>query len=133
MTAAGERPDALAVDNVVDALGAHTDYRPVERETSITFAEPDDVARVTTLEPGLAGRLLRHPEFSVGRLRVREGRGMVGKRPRELRREGLPDRIVGVAGELPLGALGVRLSPRSKPGHAEIVTPSVLDEGRGRL
>lgn len=123
----------LDVDDLVERVGAHTAYDPMERETSITFAEDRHTASVHTLERGITGRLLRHPEVCVEDVYVRTGDGMTGCCPARLPEEHPHARIVGLRGRIPVGILKLQLQSRRTTSHADVVTEQVLTNGRTEL
>lgn len=101
---------------------------PAEKETSIRFARDEDRVAIFTAEAGIGRRLLAHPAATIDALIVIDGRRA---RPAialdELDTEH-PRPVVGVRGELPIGALVIRRDPRKDSSHAEIVTRRVLEE-----
>jgi len=110
--------------DVADLVREHPDLTPAEKETTIRFAKGDDRATVYTAEAGLTRRLLAHPNAEVEDVNVLENGGT---RPVDLSEVSGRD-IVGVRASVPVGALKVRVSSRSAPGHAEVVSEEVLSE-----
>jgi len=107
--------------DVADLVREHPDLTPAEKETTIRFAKGDERATVYTAEAGLTRRLLAHPHADVNVLE--NG----GTRPVDLSEVSGRD-IVGVRASVPVGALKLRVSSRSAPGHAEVVSEEVLSE-----
>lgn len=101
---------------------------PPEKETTLRFARDESRVAIFTAERGIGRRLLAHPAASIDALIVIDGESA---RPAialdELDTED-PRPVVGVRGELPIGALVVRREPRKDDSHAEIVTDRVLGE-----
>jgi len=107
-----------------DLVREDPDLTPQEKETTIRFAKDEEHATVYTAEAGLTRRLLAHPNAEVEELNVLEDGATRNVAPSEVSgRE-----IVGVRASVPVGALKIRVSSRSAPGHAEVVSEEVLTE-----
>ena len=58
------------LETLLEAVREDPHLTPEEKETTITFAKPNDRALVHTEEAGLIRRLLQHPAFDTAELRV---------------------------------------------------------------
>jgi hypothetical protein len=116
----------VEIPALLDAVEADPELQPAEKETSIGFSWGDDMAEVFTAEPGLARRLLAHPERGATSLIVADGDDRPELDPTE--HNGEP--ITGVNTEIPVGALKISAKPRGRSDHADIVTRVHLREAR---
>jgi hypothetical protein len=107
-----------------DLVREDPDLTPQEKETTIRFAKDEEHATVYTAEAGLTRRLLAHPNADVEEVNVLEDGATRNVDPAEVSGRD----IVGVRASVPVGALKVRVSARSAPGHAEVVSEEVLTE-----
>jgi hypothetical protein len=108
---------------LVEAVEEDTSLTSVEKETIITFSKDDDSASVYTEEAGLMRRLLRHPHFDIGTLRVNTD-DSVGRQvaPSDFEK----GTITGVDGSIPIEALVVQTSLRETSQHSSVVPEGVL-------
>lgn len=113
------------MSELIKAVEEDTSLSSVEKETTITFSKADARASVYTEEAGLMRRLLRHPHFEVGTLRVNTD-GAVGKQvaPSDFEQGS----ITGVDGSIPIEALVAQTSLRETSQHSALVPESVLRE-----
>jgi hypothetical protein len=116
--AAGVDPRA-----VLDAVGEDPKLLPEEKETALHFSKRDDTVQIVTYERGLARRLLVHPSAEQVEVTVADGDG----RPRVPLEAWDGAEIVGVAARLPIGALGIKSSPRKSTQHAPVISGRVLE------
>ena len=104
---------------IIDAVKDDPELQPIEKETSLSWARPDDHAQVYSEESGVVRRLLEHPEFITVELRV----NTVDAWGRRL----APDEysggtVTGAKGYLPIGTLKVKGQSRSTSQHARVVS-----------
>lgn len=109
---------------VLNAVQEDSNLLPEEKETTLRLGKRDDHADLYTAEAGLTRRLLAHPAVPVTAVTVAEEGARQDLSLAEY--EGGP--IVGVRARVPVGALQVKLRPRSSESHAEIVTDRALAE-----
>lgn len=103
---------------------ANPDLTLGEREVSLTTVAARDVFDVHVEVPSLCRRFLLHPEFTVSQLSVLSRDGVT--HPVEVEHyDG--DRVVGVQGQIPVGAVKVSGRARSTQAWSPVVSDSVLD------
>jgi hypothetical protein len=108
--------------DLAELVREHPDLTPPEKETTLRFGKDEDHATVYTDEAGLTRRLLAHPHAAVRFVNVLEDGAT-----RAVDLEEVSGRdIVGVRVSLPVGALKIRVTPRSAAGHAEVVSEEVF-------
>lgn len=93
-----------------ESVGSDPALTRVEQETTLTWAKDEQRVHVHSEIPGVASRLLQHPEFDTDETRVVDGQ------------------ITRVAGTIPLGVLKISLEPRIHGSHAKVVTEQVLND-----
>lgn len=129
----GDGPTPIDVEQLVDRVHVHQRFELQERETSLYWNEDTNLVRIHSLERGVTRRLLRHPLFGVQHLKIGAGGGMRVIEPRAAVERYPEADIVGVAGDIPIGAVKIGLSARATGGHADVVTGRVTSEGRVEL
>ena len=117
--------DRALVERAIRAFDAgDPKLMSVEKETTFRFSSATNEIRFFTAEPGVGRRLLAHPSASIKSVVVAVGDDRPGVGLEEVQEA---DDVVGVRGVLPIGALGIRASPRESTGHAEIVSQRVFE------
>lgn len=112
------------VATLIEAVEADERLLPEEKETTVRFAWGDEYASVFSAEPGIMRRILAHPERRDTQVVVLDGEA----RPTVATDEYAGGAIGGVTTELPVGVLKIQPTPRTTPGHANIVTRRHLAE-----
>jgi hypothetical protein len=112
-------------ERLVEAVAEDRRLEPEEKETTLHFVKAEDRVWVYTEERGLMRRLLQHPEFRLGSLRVVTEDSWVEYSDPDDFNEGS---ITGVDGWVPIGVLSLKTSSRTTSQHAAIVPDRVLRE-----
>jgi len=110
--------EAVARDEVLAAVREDPDLAPAEKETTISFAKDERLARVFTAEAALVRRALSHPLFETEEVRLAGGEYVASVEAVDT----TDDVIVGVRGSVPVACLKMRASSRSGAGHADVIT-----------
>ena len=113
---------------VLEAVRDDPRLTPAEKETTLRFGRDEERVAIFTAEAGIGRRLLAHPEASIASVVVMgDGRARPSVGVDELDTED-PRPIVGVRGELPIGALLISRDPRTTGTHADVITETVMRE-----
>lgn len=106
------------IEQLTKDVKDHPQWSPEEKETSIGFTRPDSEFDIFTAESGIARRVLRHPEFSLKELTVRQGTGFY-----HCKSDSYTDgQIVAVRGAFPVSVLKISDTPRSETFHYSVVS-----------
>jgi hypothetical protein len=106
----------------------HPEMEPFEKETAVTVLGDSDTMVVSSFRSCVYRRFLHHPAFSLKWLNIYVGN------QREITVDSLEEAVeadgfvVGVCGELPVGALTIRSEPRKSGSHSDIVSHRVLED-----
>lgn len=113
---------------VVEAFHADDpDLASAEKETVFRFARDQDTISFYTAEAAIGRRLLAHPESEIDGVTIVDG----DARPEvDLEDVEEDDHVVGVRGQLPIGALIIKSDSRKSDSHAAVVSERTLDEVR---
>jgi hypothetical protein len=107
-------------------VSADPDLTLKERETTFSFADDEDRARIHSASPAVVRRLLAHDEVRITNATIHDGEGV-----ETVSGESLPDTtgdIVSVRGTLPVGFLSVKTVGRSTNQAAKVISDGVLRE-----
>jgi hypothetical protein len=118
--------EATRGDALTERVAPDPDLKLKERETTFSFADDEDRARVHSASPAVVRRLLAHDEVSITSATIHDGEGV-----ENISGPALPDSngdIVSVRGELPVGCLSVKTVPRNNNQAGNVVSDGVLRE-----
>lgn len=104
---------------LIDAVKDDPELEPIEKETIIKWARPDERARVYSEESGIVRRLLQHPEFRTRSLRVNTDDAWGHRVSPDDYSGGL---VTGVEGSLPIGTVKISARSRATTQHARVVS-----------
>ena len=130
------RQDASTVpenlQTLVSAVREDPDLLPEEKETTLQFANVDHSATLFSEQGGVVRRLLRHPLFDIGWIRVYEETA-----PNQTMSpvEYTSGAVTAVYGSFPVKAIKLMSRSRSDPAPCKIVSRDPLAEisGEGDL
>lgn len=98
----------------------------MEQELTGQFARDEEMATITSDVPSVTRDLLRHPEYNVVWVRVVDEDGGTARIPPDSYEES-DGAIVAVKGKIPIGALKILASSRSKNWPSLLVSNQVTD------
>ncbi|MDS0221408.1 hypothetical protein NDI54_08610 [Haloarcula sp. S1AR25-5A] len=109
-----------AVESISTQFSEDPQREPHEKETGFHVEGDGAYFSVTSFKKVVYSKLLQRPEFSVKCLHVLDGDGRQGTVDclSEAAEENLT--IIGVTGQLPVGALNIG-TPRNSNSHADLV------------
>ena len=113
-------------DELVQRVAPDPDLMLKERETTVSFADDEDRARVHSASPAVVRRLLAHDEVSVREATIHDGEGVETVPGGALR--GTDGDIVSVRATLPVGCVLIKARPRSNNQASGVVSGGVFDE-----
>jgi len=102
------------------------DLTRAERETTITFADDQERARVHSASPGITRRLLAHDDARLLSATLHDGEGVETVPGRQV--AGEAGDIVSVRVTLPVGCVSVKGVARSHNQSAAVVSDGVFEE-----
>lgn len=113
-------------DELVERVAPDPDLKLKERETTFSFADDEDRARVHSASPAVVRRLLAHDEVSITSATVHDGEGIEDVSGGALR-DSTGD-IVSIRGRVPVGCLLLKARGRNNNQAANVVSGGVFDE-----
>jgi len=113
-------------EHLLERVAGDPDLTRAERETTLRFADDQDVAHVHSASPGVVRRLLAHDHVRVSAVTVHDGEGIQTVDAAEV--VDVDGEIVSLRATLPVGAIGVKSVPRKTNQSAEVVSGGVLSE-----
>ena len=126
MSSGAPSQEASRGDELVERVAPDPDLKLKERETTFSFADDEDRARVHSASPAVVRRLLAHDEVSIRSATLHDGEGVETVDGDTLRDTGAD--IVSVRGTLPVGCLSVRTNSRKSDQSSKVVSDKVLRE-----
>ncbi|WP_254530066.1 hypothetical protein [Natrinema gelatinilyticum] len=110
------------IDELVSAVGEDPDLQPIEKETIIRWGKPDEHVRIFSEEGSIIRRLLRHPLFEEESIRTYTDSSTGWMDATDYS----TDRICGVRGSIPIGAIKIQSNSRSNSSHCSVVSKDGL-------
>jgi len=109
------------VESLQNQLVEDPHREPHEKETGLHVAGDESTISITSFKRVVYESLLRRPEFSVTRVNLQTGDGRQETVETLAAAAETSHSIIGVVGEIPVGALTIG-TPRNSDSHAGIVT-----------
>jgi hypothetical protein len=110
------------IDELVSAVGEDPALQPIEKETIIRWGKPDEHVHIFSEEGSIIRRLLRHPLFEEEGIRTYTDSSAGWMDATDYS----ADRICGVRGSIPIGAIKIQSSSRSNSSHCSVVSKDGL-------
>ena len=119
-------PSESVRDDLVDRVAGDPDLTKAERETTVTFADDQDRARVHSASPGVVRRILAHDDTRLLSATIHDGEGVRTVSGGEVVDE--DGDIVSIRSTLPVGCILVKAIARKNNQSAAVVSEGVFDE-----
>lgn len=108
-------------EHLVDQVEADSTRTLEEKETALNWNNDCELATVESYNPTIIRHLLQHPDFRPFTITVQSDSVHTSnkKKPSQVDSD---DKIIGIDGHLPIGALRVVKSARSSNSQAQVVS-----------